>query len=135
MCKLIFLFFSFVVILAGCKPSEVKTTVYEPVELTSENQIQKNVELVEIGNSQKSNLSEEKVTYKYKLGLIREKTRTEELVNYPNGPKLVPVINGYVPSVFETVYPNGEKVITYDYRSRVEYRMIQPVGKSKSEAK
>ena len=68
---------------------------------------------------------EPKVTYSYKLGLMKEKTRTYEVVVYSNGPKTVPVINGYVPNVSEVTATNGDKHVTYDYRKKVPYTQVK----------
>lgn len=64
---------------------------------------------------------EPKTYYHYKLGLMREKSRSYETVNYPTGPRKVPIINGYVPDISEVTNAKGEKHVTYDYRKRVRY--------------
>jgi hypothetical protein len=113
--------------LVGCSQKQERVLVANAGETTTENKpTTPSVQLVEVGSSQKSVLVEPKVTYAYKLGLMKEKTRTFETVKYPDGPKVVPIINGYVPMVFETIYPNGDRHVVYDYRNKVEFRMIPP---------
>lgn len=113
--------------LVGCSHKQERVLVASTGDTTTEKKLTAPpVQLVEVDNSQKSVLVEPKVTYSYKLGLMREKTRTFETVNYPDGPRVVPVINGYVPMVFETIYPNGDRHVVYDYRNKVEFRMIPP---------
>ena len=113
--------------LMGCSQKQERVLVANAGETTTEKKpTTPSVQIVEVGDSQKSVLVEPKVTYTYKLGLMKEKTRTYETVKYPDGNKVVPVINGYVPMIFETVYPNGERHVVYDYRNKVEFRMMQP---------
>lgn len=113
-------------ILVGCSQKQERVLVANAGDTTENKPPAPPVQLVEVGSSQKSVLVEPKVTYTYKLGLMKEKTRTFETVKYPDGPKVVPIINGYVPMIFETVYPNGDRHIIYDYRNKVEFRMMQP---------
>lgn len=68
-----------------------------------------------------SDVRDPKITYSYKLGLMKEKTRSMEKVNYPDGPRVVPVVNGYIPFISEVTQANGDRHITYDYRKRVPY--------------